>query len=74
MLNFGEFIKVFVFTTNHHLNRRKLTATEVFKIITVIRYLLHIFRTQLSQCKLHWPFGKEANFASTLLKFGIRYV
>ena len=38
MLNFCDFIQVYVFTTNHHLKHRKESISNVF-VVTVIKIL-----------------------------------
>ena len=39
MLNFCDFIQVFVFTTNHHLNRALIIYTYVIKVIQCDPYI-----------------------------------
>ena len=45
-LNFYDFIQVFVFTTNHHLNRHVLTNTKPYINFTCYNNSLYIYKIQ----------------------------
>ena len=58
MLHFCDFIQVYVFTTNHHLNLRQLYITRmcVFINLTGIGYFDHLWyikRVACTACDLH---------------------